>query len=67
MIPPIAAVVAGEEPEIAAKNALAAIVTYARPPLKRRKNRLMKSTSFLLRPPSPIRLPQRMNSGIAIS
>ena len=63
----MAAVVAGEDPEIAAKNALATIVTYARPPLTRRKNKLMRSTKFLLRPPSVIRFPQRMNSGIAIS
>ena len=66
MIPPIAAVVAGHDPEIAAKIIEEPTETIASPPVKRLKKRFTKSTSFFDNPPAVIRFPARMKNGIAI-
>ena len=50
-MPPMAAVVAAPEPEIAAKNAQAMMATMPRPPGKRPKMLLMKVQSRSDMPP----------------
>jgi hypothetical protein len=66
MIPPIAAVVAGHDPDIAAKIMEAPIETIARPPVKREKKRLTNCTNFFESPPAVMRLPARIKNGIAM-
>ena len=67
MIEPIAATVAGDDPEIAAKNAHAAVAAIARPPGSRPKKSVATRISFFERPPAVMMLPERTKSGIAIS
>ena len=66
MIEPIAATVAGEEPEIAAKNAHAAVAAIARPPGSGPKMSVATRISFFDRPPAVMMLPDSTNIGIAI-
>src|SRR5699024_6203205 len=56
---PIAATVAGPEPDIAAKNMLANTVTIARPPEINPINTVAKFNNLLEIPPCPIRTPAR--------
>jgi len=63
---PIAATVAGPEPEMAAKNMQVTTAMMARPPVKRPKNTLPTLSRRLDRPPWPIRSPARMKKGTAI-
>ena len=66
MIEPIAAVVAGPEPEIAAKNVQATMVTVASPPGADPTMPLEKSISRSVSPPFSINTPAKMNIGTAI-
>jgi len=63
---PMAMTVAGPEPDRAAKNAQARITTIAKPPRILPTSASQNSVSRLEMPPSDIRLPPRINSGIAI-
>jgi hypothetical protein len=67
MTPPMAAVVAGLEPDIAAKIVDARIDTMAKPPVIRPTTRLAKFTNRFEIPPWVIRFPARIKKGIAIS
>jgi hypothetical protein len=67
MMPPIAATVAGPEPEIAAKNIHVKIATIARPPVNPPSKELQKLISLLEIPPPAINPPATINSGIASS
>ncbi|MPN17839.1 hypothetical protein SDC9_165194 [bioreactor metagenome] len=67
MIPPIAATVAGDEPEIAPKNRHATMVTVARPPVLLPTSLLATSTSLLAMPPFSMIPPARIKQGIARS
>ena len=64
---PIAATVAGPDPETAAKNIHNTIVTVASPPVNLPKNTLHTFNRRLDTPPAPINSPARINNGIAIS
>ena len=63
----MATAVATAEPEIAAKIALARIVASPRPPLICPMTSRAKRTRSLVNPPSFMRLPASMKSGIASS
>ena len=65
-MPPIAAVVAAEEPEMAAKNMQPTTATRARPPGNRPTRELMKLTSLSEMPPWLISVPERMKKGTAM-
>ncbi len=67
MIPPIAAAVAGPEPEIAANSILATIAAVPSPPAEFPVNASAMSTSFFASPPLDIKVPTSMKNGIAIS
>ena len=67
MIVPIAATVAGPEPEIAPKNAQHIEVTIANPPVKWPMQASAKSTSRFVIPPLDINAPPAIKNGIAIS
>jgi len=67
MIPPIAAVVAGHEPDMAANIMEAPTDTIANPPVIREKKIFTNWTSFFDRPPAVMRFPARIKKGIAIS
>ncbi|MPM53981.1 hypothetical protein SDC9_100753 [bioreactor metagenome] len=64
---PIAETVAGPEPEIAAKNMQAKMVTMPSPPVISPIRLLAKSTIFLEIPPSDIKLPASIKKGMAKS
>src|SRR5699024_316803 len=64
---PIAAIVAGPDPDIAAKNILAKTVTIARPPVINPINTLAKFNNRLDIPPVLINTPAKIKNGIAIS
>ncbi|MPM67669.1 hypothetical protein SDC9_114593 [bioreactor metagenome] len=63
---PMADVVATAEPDIAAKNIHATVVTIPSPPVIAPKQRLAKFKSLLATPPVLIKLPANMKNGIAI-
>jgi hypothetical protein len=63
---PMAAVVAGEEPEMAAKNMEARTVIWARPPVKLPTRELANLTRRSEIPPLDITFPARIKKGIAI-
>src|SRR5699024_4725536 len=63
---PIAATVAGPEPEIAAKNILANTVTIAKPPAIKPINTVAKFKSLFEIPPWLIKTPDKIKKGIAI-
>ena len=65
MIEPIAAVVAGPEPDIAAKNAQAMIVTIASPPVTWPISEEATPINRLDRPPVSISCPARIKKGTA--
>ena len=65
-MPPMAATVAGPEPEIAAKSMQVRTATMARPPVKWPIRELQKLMSRREMPPPSIRLPATMNRGMAI-
>ncbi len=67
MTAPIAAVVAGLEPEMAAKIIDAKMATMDRPPVILPTRSMEKSTSRLEMPPVLMMLPARTKKGIAIS
>jgi hypothetical protein len=62
----MAATVAGEEPERAAKNKQDNIVTRAKPPVNGFINEFAKLISRLDKPPVSIKDPARIKNGIAI-
>ena len=64
---PIAATVAGPEPDIAAKNMQARIVTHAKPPVTCPINADAKSTRRCERPPYSIKYPASTKNGTATS
>ena len=66
MILPMAAVVAGQEPEMAAKIMEARMAAMDKPPLIPPTSRLAKFTNRLEMPPVAMTLPARMKKGIAI-
>jgi hypothetical protein len=66
MIDPMAATVAGAEPEMAPKNAQARKETTARPPGSQPTRERARLTSRLETPPVSIRLPARIKKGTAI-
>src|SRR5690606_25258333 len=63
--PPIAATVAGPDPEIAAKNIQATIVTMLNPPVIQPTNAEANASSLFDTPPLPIRIPASIKNGIA--
>ena len=65
MMPPMQATVAGPEPDMAAKNMLAIIVTIASPPGLSFTRLIQKLISLWDIPPSIINSPERMKNGIA--
>src|SRR5690625_661776 len=65
IIDPIAATVAGPEPDIAAKNMLAKTVTIANPPTKYPTNTSANLSKRSDTPPSFIKTPVKINNGIA--
>ena len=65
IIDPIAATVAGEDPEMAAKNIHERTVTIPNPPSTLPITLIAKLTMRLDIPPDSIRKPARINSGIA--
>ena len=65
-MPPMAATVAGPEPEIAAKNMQATTATMARPPVIRPKKQLKVLSSRLEMPPPLISSPAKTKKGTAI-
>jgi len=67
MIIPMATAVATADPEMAAKIAQAMTVAWPSPPRMCPITSLAKRTRSSVRPPSFIRLPASMNSGIASS
>ena len=64
-MPPMAATVAGPDPEIAAKNMQVRIATMPNPPVRLPSRESQKLISRLEMPPPSIRLPEIMNRGIA--
>ena len=66
MMAPMAATVAGEEPEMAAKKAQAAVAAIARPPDRPPKRAVATLISRLEMPPAVMMLPERTKNGIAI-
>ena len=66
MIEPIAATVAGDDPEIAAKNIDASTVTSASPPESAPTILFAKAISLLEIPPFSMRLPAIIKKGMAI-
>lgn len=67
MMEPMAATVAGAEPEMAPKNAQHTTVTMAKPPVKWPTRESPRSTSRFDRPPPSISAPARIKNGTAIS
>ena len=67
MIVPMAATVAGAEPDMAPKKAQHTEVTIAKPPVKCPIQASAKSTNLLVIPPLDINAPPAMKNGIAIS
>ena len=65
MMPPMAATVAGPEPEMAAKSMQVRMATMASPPVKLPRSELQKLISRREMPPPSMRLPATMNSGMA--
>jgi hypothetical protein len=65
MTSPIAATVAGPDPEIAEKKQQLITVTIAKPPLICPTNRLTKSMSLLVMPAFSMANPARIKKGIA--
>jgi hypothetical protein len=63
---PIAATVAGPDPEIAAKNIQVSTVTIAKPPIIKPTNELAKARSLFETPPFPIKIPAIIKNGMAI-
>ncbi|BDF79294.1 hypothetical protein CE91St28_20880 [Pyramidobacter piscolens] len=63
---PIAAVVAAEDPEMAAKNMHATIDTIPSPPWQAPRNELARAMSRLDMPPCSMRLPDRIKNGTAM-
>ena len=61
----MAETVAGAEPEIAAKNALASVVIKASPPAIVPTRLSAKSTKRREMPPEPIRFPANIKKGMA--
>ena len=66
-MPPMAAQVAGAEPERAAKNADARIITWVRPPVIQPTRALARRIRRRDMPPVAIREPANMKKGTAIS
>ena len=66
MTDPIAAVVAGAEPDIDPKKVHAAVVTCANPPGYLPKKQLARFTRRVETPPKDIMFPARIKKGIAI-
>ena len=64
-MPPMAAVVAAEEPEMAAKKAQETIATREMPPVTHPTRESANSTSFLDSPPAVIMSPARKKPGTA--
>src|SRR5699024_8081966 len=64
---PIAATVAGPDPDIAAKNILASTVTIASPPVIKPISTLARFNSLFEIPPVLINTPARRKKGIAIN
>ena len=67
IIVPMAATVAGAEPEIAPKNIHATTVTIANPPVKCPTIVSKKFTNRLDKPPPSIKAPPSTKNGIAIN
>ena len=65
IMPPMAATVAGPEPEMAAKNIQVKTLAMARPPVKEPTRVLAKLIRRREMPPVSIREPAIMNKGIA--
>ena len=65
MVEPIAAVVAAEEPEIAAKNIPETATTWASPPESEPTMDWEKFTSLLVTPPADMNAPASMKKGTA--
>jgi hypothetical protein len=63
---PMADTVAGPDPEIAAKNIHARVVTIASPPVRKPTRLLAKFNRRLETPPYLIRFPARIKKGMAI-
>src|SRR5699024_6676905 len=63
--PPIAATVAGPDPEIAAKNIQATMLTMLNPPAIQPTKADANANSLLETPPFPIRIPASIKNGIA--
>ena len=66
MTPPMAAVVAGAEPDTAPKNVEASVATRASPPLILPKRAPARFTSRLETPPAAMMFPARMKKGMAM-
>ena len=66
-MPPMAAAVAGPEPEMAAKSMLAIMAEVPRPPAESPVTDSATLTSFCARPEVDISVPTSMKNGIAIS
>ena len=67
MVEPIAAVVAAEEPEIAAKNMPATATAWARPPVKDPTMAWATPTRRLVTPPADMKAPASMKKGTAMN
>jgi len=67
IIEPIAATVAGPDPEIAAKNAQAITVTVASPPVNEPIKTFATLTILFDNPPVSIKLPASIKNGTAIN
>src|SRR5699024_5777903 len=67
IIVPIAATVAGPDPEIAPKNKHATTVTIDKPPANCPTNESKKFTNRFDRPPPSINVPESIKNGMAIS
>src|SRR5699024_3956031 len=66
IIPPIAATVAGPDPDIAEKNIQVIMAAIANPPVNLPTNTLAKSNNLVEIPPFPIISPARIKKGTAI-
>ena len=66
MATPMAAVVAAEEPERAAKNMPATATTRASPPARAPTRAFAKSTSRFVTPPEDMKEPASMKKGTAM-
>jgi len=67
MVEPMAAVVAAEEPEIAAKNIPETATTWARPPVRDPTMDWAKFTNLRVTPPADMKAPASMKKGTAIN